>query len=279
MRTDVSGTAPENVATVGDESLPVGTVEQEPLLALLRHRLINFGTLRWPLRLLVVLTLAQLGLVGLLVALRDIPQPMLNVLVGDTRALALPTIAFAVGFFSFALAWSALMTGALHGHWVARLLAVVMFGFVVFVIFGDEAIYTTDPVTNTITAPGSAQLLWVLLLALPVVVGGWALVVSLALWSRARAGKPGHSGVLAAVTFVVMLVSILACFGQCAGYLGLSGRGDAFPNILTDERSLLACLLSSCSQARNWRGIAPLRRNCCWGRSCSISSWSRRLRQ
>ncbi|HEY1388530.1 MAG TPA: hypothetical protein VGF38_08295 [Ktedonobacterales bacterium] len=233
-------TAPTDVATVGDESLPVGVVEQEPLLTLLRHRLINFGTMSWPLRLLVALTLGQLVLIGILTALRDIPQPMITVLVGDSRTIALPAIAFVVGFFSFALALSALMTGALHGHWIARLLAVATFGFVVFVIFGDEAIFTTDPATQEITAPESAQLLWLLLLMLPLIVGGWALIVSLVLWSRARAGKPDRGGVLAVVTFLVMLVAILACFAQGVGYLSLSGHANAFPSILADELWILS---------------------------------------
>jgi|GEM_PF-1514538 len=237
---NISGTAPNTVASVGDESLPMGVVEQEPLLTLLRHRLINFGTMSWPLRLLVVLTLAQLVVIGILTALRDIPQPMITVLVGDSRTLALPTIAVVVGFFSFALALSALMTGALHGHWIARVLAVATFGFVVFVIFGDEAIFTTDPATQEITSPANAQLLWLPLLALPLIVGVWALVVSLVLWSRARSGKSGRGGVLSVVTFVVMLVSILACFAQGVGYLGLSGRGDAFPSILADELWILS---------------------------------------
>lgn len=241
---NISGTAPNTVpndmATVGDESLPVGVVEQEPLLTLLRHRLINFGTMSWPLRLLVALTLGQLVLIGILTALRDIPQPMITVLVGDSRTITLPAIAFVVGFFSFALALSALMTGALHGHWIARLLAVATFGFVVFVIFGDEAIFTTDPATNEITAPESAQLLWLLLLALPVIVGAWALIVSLVLWSRARGGKPNRGGVLAVVTFIVMLVAILACFAQGVGYLGLSGHAGAFPSILADELWILS---------------------------------------
>src|SRR6185437_5412893 len=135
---------------------------------------------------------------------------------------------------------SALMTGALHGHWVARLFAVATFAFVVFVIFGDEAIFTTDPTTKEITAPESAQLLWLLLLVLPLIVGVWALVVSFVLWSRARSGKSGRGGGLAVVTFFVMLVAILACFAQGAGYLSLSGRVDAFPSILTDELWILS---------------------------------------
>ena len=154
---NISGVAPNDVTTVGDESLPVGVVEQEPLLTLLRHRLINFGTMSWPLRLLAILTIGQLLLIGILTALRDIPQPAVTVLVGDSRTLMLPAIAFVVGFFSFALALSALMTGALHGHWIARVLAVATFGFVVFVIFGDEAIFTTDPATQQITAPTIPQ--------------------------------------------------------------------------------------------------------------------------
>jgi hypothetical protein len=261
---ELSGTVPDDVATVGDESLPVGIAEPEPLLTQVRHRLINFGTMRWPLRLFVLLTLFQLVLVGILTALRDIPQPTLNVLVGDSRTLALPAIAFVVGFFSFALAWSALMTGAVHGHWIARLLAVAMFGFVVFVIFGDEAIYTTDPTTHEITSPSSAQLLWLPLLALPLIVGIWTLVVWLVLWSRARAGKSGRSGGLAIVTFVVMLVSILACFGQSVGYLGLSGHAEAFPNILADELwilsyPLVAALLFAGTDYAEWGETAGAR--------------------
>lgn len=234
------GRAPAGVVSDRPQSVSTGAGEQEPLLTLVSHRLVNFRTMSRPLRLLILVMLAQLVLIGILTALHDVPQPMLSVLVGGSHTIELPTVAFVVGFISFAVAWSALMTGALHGHWIARWLAVTMFGFVVFVVLGDETVITTDPTTNELLSPFRAQLLWLPLLAMPLLVATWALVVWLVLRRRARAGNPDRGGTFAIVTFLVMLASILASFALCAGYLGLSGRVDAFPNVLADELWLLA---------------------------------------
>src|SRR5215831_12151646 len=213
---------------------------QQSLLARVRHRLINIGSLAWPLRLFVVLTLLQLALIGVLNALHDLPQPTVSALVGGSHAVVLPSAAFIVGLFSFALALSAIFTGALHGHWVARTLAVLLFAVIVFVALGDVILITTDPTTQELRSPFSAQLLWLPLLALPMLVAVWALVVWLV--TRARAGTSNGGGPLIAVSFFLMLALTVACFALSAGYLALSGRAEAFPTIPADELWLLSYL-------------------------------------
>jgi hypothetical protein len=214
---------------------------EEPLVARVRHRLINIGSLTWPLRLFVALTLVQLVLVGGLNALHDLPQPMVGALVGGSHAIALPSSAFVVGLVSFTLALSAILTGALHGHWVARILAILLFAVLVFVALGDVILTTTDPTTQELRSPFNAQLLWLPLLALPVLVAIWALVVGLVTRARARTYTGG--GPLIAVSFFLMIALTIACFALAAGYLALSGRAEAFPTIPADELWLLSYLL------------------------------------
>jgi hypothetical protein len=100
---------------------------------------------------------------------------------------------------------------------------------------------TTDPTTQELRSPFRAQLLWLPLLALPVLVAVWALVVWLV--SRARGGAFNRSGSLVAVTFFLMFALIIACFALSAEYLALSGRADAFPTLPADELWLLSYLL------------------------------------
>jgi len=227
---------PSGDSTIGDRRWT-----EEPLLARVRHRLINFGSMAWPLRLFVVLTFVQLALIGALNAVHDLPQPTLGALVGGSHAIVLPSAAFIVGLVSFALALSAILAGALHGHWVARILAVLLFAVIVFVALGDVILITTDPTTQELRSPFRAQALWLPLLALPVLVAVWALVVWLV--SRARAGASNRSGLLVAVTFFLMLALTIACFALSAGYLALSGRAEAFPTVPADELWLLSYLL------------------------------------
>jgi hypothetical protein len=223
-------------SAIGERGQP-----EEPLLARVRHRLINIGSLAWPLRLFVVLTLLQLALIGVLNALHDLPQPTVGALVGGSHTVVLPTAAFIVGLLSFALALSAIFTGALHGHWVARILAVLLFAVIVFIALGDVILITTDPTTQELHSPFGAQLLWLPLLALPLLVAVWALVVWLI--TRARARVPSGSAPLVAVTFFLMLALTIACFALSAEYLALSGRAEAFPILPTDELWLLSYLL------------------------------------
>src|SRR5262245_29149168 len=83
--------------SAGDSAISEHGQGEEPLLARVRHRLINFGTLAWPLRLFVVLTLLQLAVIGVLNALHDLPQPTVGALVGGGHPVVLPLPAFIVG--------------------------------------------------------------------------------------------------------------------------------------------------------------------------------------
>ena len=97
--------------------------EEEGPVATFRKRRIAFKTLNRPLQVLLILTLVQIGMVALLLAIRNIPQPLVdNGLISQGQSFVVPFATFIVVAISFTGGLWFLLAGALRVHWAMRFL-------------------------------------------------------------------------------------------------------------------------------------------------------------
>jgi hypothetical protein len=154
--------------------------EQGGLLAALRGRLISLRTMSRPLRVATIVALVQLGLVGLLLATHDLPQPQVAAGIASNFSSArLPLITFVAVTLSLGLGWCFLLIGALRVHWRLRLavvaLVTVALGFYPVVQLRSDAGLTGQPFAT------ERVLAWMQLGVLAVC---WIWAISLALVGR-----------------------------------------------------------------------------------------------
>nr|MBF6592030.1 hypothetical protein [Ktedonobacterales bacterium] len=170
--------APTSTAT--ETLAPSSDVAEVSLRAALRRRLIRLSDMAWPLRLLTIATFVQLGLVALLLAVRNVPQPMVtDGLTGDGALTQIPLAAFAVTALSLALAFALALAAAVRLPLLARvpLLLIVtgILGFVPVLQLNVITGFHNEPFTSETrlrwTQLAVLALLWLWALAAPLARG------------------------------------------------------------------------------------------------------------
>ncbi len=150
---------------MSDHALPQPAHGSESFRELLRERIISIRTMDRRLRLVVGAAVAQLLVAAIMVALRgaDIPRIIGDVTNGEESTIPVATFVVATVFVT--VAWTFVLAGALHTHWVVRVIIVGLFSWSV-VLERDVPGQTTGG------AIASAALL--------------AAIVGITLWSIAR---------------------------------------------------------------------------------------------
>src|SRR5690242_13486230 len=119
----------------GGQSAGVGIAPSQPTSAkqpfwrgaieVFTRRLIDFKTLSWPLRLAVGVAIATIVVTSGLLLLKSAQQPIIQINSGSASPVSLPVSSLVFIYLSFALAWSLLLTGALHAHVGVRFIALL----------------------------------------------------------------------------------------------------------------------------------------------------------
>jgi hypothetical protein len=166
-------------------------------VAAFQKRRIAFKTLPRPLQVLLLLALAQIGVIALLLATRRLPQPLVSSgVAAEGQFYVVPLAAFIVLAVSLTVAiWFAL-AGALRVHWVMRILVIAL----------ATGLLAYSPIFQLTTISGlrsepfetEVRVRWIQL-ALLALVWVWAAGVSLHRWRKRRKGtvflsdsKPYH---------------------------------------------------------------------------------------
>ena len=114
----------------------------ETLLAAFRHRARSLWGGGRRLRLITGLALAQVLVAAALVTAHDLPMPVLSISTTDNRLIQMGVPIFVLTMVFIALAWSYLLSGALHAHPVFRVLGLVLytvaFGSILYVVKGTR---------------------------------------------------------------------------------------------------------------------------------------------
>jgi hypothetical protein len=162
---------------------------EERFLDAFRERMITLHTL-FPksLRVLFWLVVGQLLFGGLLIALHNLPQPAITIDSGKSP-IQLPAVTFAVSAISLVLAWSLLLTAALHGRWYLRL--PLLGGFTLFALYDTFAEYDT---TLDRAIRGEVTLGILVQVVLLAVLWSWGLVTWLLGRRAARRGMDSIQG-------------------------------------------------------------------------------------
>ncbi len=114
---------------MSDHALPHHAHGSESFRELLRERIISIRTMDRRLRLVVGAAVAQLLVAAIMVALRgaDIPRIIGDVTNGEESTIPVATFVVATVFVT--VAWTFVLAGALHTHWVVRLVIVGLFSW------------------------------------------------------------------------------------------------------------------------------------------------------
>lgn len=118
---------------MSDHALPQHAHGTESFRELLRERIISVRTMDRRLRLVVGAAVAQLLVAALMVALRgaDIPRIVGDVTNGEESTIPVATFVVATAFVT--VAWTFVLAGALHAHWLLRVIVVGLFAWSVVV--------------------------------------------------------------------------------------------------------------------------------------------------
>ncbi len=122
--------------------------EHESFRDQVRARVIGLGSMDRRLRLVVGAAIAQLIVAAIMVALRDAHLPSVIGDVTDNEESLIPTATFVVAVVFLTIAWSFLLAGALHAHWLLRIPALALFVWAFYV----ERDTVTDRPAGTVAA-------------------------------------------------------------------------------------------------------------------------------
>ncbi len=92
----------------------------------LRQRVIRLGTMDWRLRLVVGAAVACLIVAAVFLALKNVVSPRMDAGTVGGRAVTVPVAVVVVTSLLLVTAWTLLISGAFHSHWLIR---VTVFGF------------------------------------------------------------------------------------------------------------------------------------------------------
>jgi hypothetical protein len=187
--------------------------EEEGPVATFRKRRIVFKTLPRPLQVLLLLTLAQIGVVALLLATQNLPQPQISSgVIAEGQHFVVPLAAFIVLAVSLTAATWFALAGALRVHWGVRFLVIALVTWSL----------AQSPLTSLTTNAGlrgepfvtEVRVRWVQL-ALLALFWVWAAGVSLAKWRAQRKGAvlPPDSRPWHGWTFGMAVVPLLIYYG------------------------------------------------------------------
>jgi hypothetical protein len=190
-----------------------GREEEEGPVATFRKRRIAFKTLSRPLQVLLLLTLVQIGVVALLLAIQNLPQPQVSsgVISAEGQHFVVPLAAFIVLAVSLTAATWFAMAGALRVHWSLRFLVVALATWTL----ADFPILQLT-ITSSQGEPDltEVRVRWIQL-ALLALFWVWAAGVSLARWRAQRKGAvlPPDSRPWHGWTFGMAVVPLLIYYG------------------------------------------------------------------
>lgn len=146
--------------------------EREGILSMLRERMIKLEGMPRSLRLITGLTFGQMLAVAVLMVLQLLPQPMLAVSWQNRQTTQMPVVVFVTSVLFLAVAWTFVLSGAIHGHWLLRLPVLGIFTFVLL----------SEPVPELVVLVRALML---------VALWGWAAGIVVARWWRRRKGATG----------------------------------------------------------------------------------------
>lgn len=161
--------------------------EEEGPIATFRKRRIAFKTLSLPVRILLLITLTQIGLVAVLLATQTLPQPVFNSGEGSGgETVVVSLAAFLMLAVSLGVGSAFALAGAMRVHWSVRFLVVAL----VTGVLGYNSLNELLLLANINNNPFAldARLRWA---QLAVLAGfwAWAIGVSVVRW-RARRKSP-----------------------------------------------------------------------------------------
>ncbi|MFI5271788.1 MAG: hypothetical protein ACHQ4H_01990 [Ktedonobacterales bacterium] len=131
---------------------------------MLAEHMIHIRSMTPSLRLVTGFALGQLVAVALLIVLHPLMRTAISVGTRDNSTIQMPLVIFAACLVFLEVAWTFVLAGAFHAHWIVRLLLLGIFTYV----FG----FTPSPVANVHTA-------------MLVILWAWALGVGLVDWRDA----------------------------------------------------------------------------------------------
>lgn len=100
-------------------------------VATFRQRLVNFRTMSWPLRAIVGFSVLQIVIVAALILTQNVPQPHADVTFEGEQFIRAPVVAFVFSSVLLCVSLTLLLTGAIAGHWIARVVVVGLFSGIV----------------------------------------------------------------------------------------------------------------------------------------------------
>ncbi len=207
--------------------------EEEGPVATFRKRRIAFKTLSRPLQVLLLLTLAQIGVVALLLATQNLPQPRVSSgVIAGGQFYVVPLAAFIVLAVSLtAGTWFAL-AGALRVHWGTRMLVIAL----------ATGLLAYSPILQLTTTTGlpeeqfvtEVRVRWIQL-ALLALFWVWATGVSVVRWRARRKGavfpldsRPWHGWVFGlAVAPILLYYALDLVIWRAYAIAGFPGEGSA----------------------------------------------------
>jgi len=120
----------EPEAQIDDEEGEEGEEEEEGILSFLYERRFTFKGMSRPQRLISGIAIGQLLASAILVLLNLLPRPFIQILtLSGSRSIGISTIVFVAALFFYILSWSFLLSGALHGHILMRIIVLGIFSF------------------------------------------------------------------------------------------------------------------------------------------------------
>lgn len=223
--------------------------EDDDVLATLRKRLIQFDTLDRPMRALLLVAFAQLGVVALLLGTRDLPQ--IEISAGGSanlQANQVPLVSFVVTAVSLGLGFVCALSGALLVRTRLRLFIVAL----VTVVLGVEPIvglFIGSGLSGT-TFDAVAVLWWFQIAAL-LAIWGWTIKTLRPSPEPVVFMAPAHRHTFPRRTFIVMLALILAYYAaEFAVWIAYARAGirfgpGLFANSITFQLENLPLLLAA----------------------------------
>jgi hypothetical protein len=202
------------------------------VFAAFRKRLISLPTMSLPLRLLTIFVILLVLLIGGGIALRDQMPASLTFFQGTVQVPLVSLIAVSAALL---LAWSLILTGALHSRWFFRFPALVVFTF----LSGVEA--------NTLAQSGDASTSQLVLGELAAVLALWIWgivlgVVGLRAARRDRAVR-NPTARLAGLTLLIVLAALAAHYALIVLPLLSGTHPESVAEVVTNHVESLFILL------------------------------------
>lgn len=153
-------------AQIDDEEGEEEEEEEEGILSFLHERRFTFKGMSRPQRVISGIAIGQLLVSAILILFNFLPRPFIQIsILSGSRTIGISTIAFIAVLIFYLLSWSYLLSGALHGHVVMRILVLAIFTFI------QILISATSPIEPPVMLLASIVLLGIL--------WGWGLAVFL----------------------------------------------------------------------------------------------------